>query len=808
MLDSDEDPRYNNWRRLWERKKRPRRRLALAWLRRLSYSPTSHQAPSIPPQNFELLSSTPMADDPSNLPIEDQFLRWRQDMERKLDDQARQMTDLRLLSERLQQENNRLLEREHARLQERQSGDENPRDDPRGSGNPSPLPIRRKGKEPALQADPDTLADDELSSGNSPLPGHSAVRLTGGASRGPPPITNPRAGTRRNASRHPGRSTSRAHYRPERERGHDPIAQPPTEAPFYLPSAPPTEHHTLPPRGHRRMLSSPFGRHIMEYDPPRGFTVPPFVRFDGSSDPYDHMMHYNQAMILSTGNDPLLCKIFPASLKGPALAWFHKLPPYSVNSFDDLWEVFTTQYLCSVRQKGSISSLQTILRREDESIRDFTRRFGQAVQQVESCSMDTILQNFRRSFAPSTPFFQALSLKPPPTMEDLYKKADRYATLEDNTRAATQAVVITSPTTETEAPAAKASSGSKGRQDKGQKRAYDQTREKKDLPSFTPLNITYDRLLPLIRDLPDFKRPFPIRADPEHRNRSLRCEFHQDHGHETNNCRSLKFLVEKLIRAGHLRRYILEVNHAAEPKSPAERVGPRPDAALLPRPMINFIIGGPADDRYRSKNQRKKIIRAAAVKARINTVYPGHAQSQAIPVDGPISFAAVDPNRVLIPHSDALVLTLCINDFDVGRVLIDPGSAADLLQLPVLRQMKLSPDKLTSAGRMLSGFNGATTTTLGDVTFAVKAGPVTQQVLFSVVQDLGPYNAIMGRNWLHNMKAVPSTYHQTLSYLTNAGQVDLLSSQLAARQCYSMSLQEPERERIHEELPLENPLTT
>ena len=223
--------------------------------------------------------------------------------------------------------------------------------------------------------------------------------------------------------------------------------------------------------------------------------------------------------------------------------------------------------------------------------------------------------------------------------------------------------------------------------------------------------------------------------------------------------------------------------------------------------MINFIIGGPADDRYRSKNQRKKIIRAAAVKTRINTVYPGHAQSQAIPVDGPISFAAVDPNRVLTPHSDALVLTLCINDFDVGRVLVDPGSAADLLQLPVLRQMKLSPDKLTSAGRMLSGFNGATTTTLGDVTFAVKAGPVTQQVLFSVVQDLGPYNAIMGRNWLHNMKAVPSTYHQTLSYLTNAGQVDLLSSQLAARQCYSMSLQEPERERIHEELPLENPLT-
>ena len=32
-----------------------------------------------------------------------------------------------------------------------------------------------------------------------------------------------------------------------------------------------------------------------------------------------------------------------------------------------------------------------------------------------------------------------------------------------------------------------------------------------------------------------------------------------------------------------------------------------------------------------------------------------------------------------MPHYDALVLTLCINGFDVHRVLVDLGSAADLL---------------------------------------------------------------------------------------------------------------------------------
>ena len=159
-------------------------------------------------------------------------------------------------------------------------------------------------------------------------------------------------------------------------------------------------------------------------------------------------------------------------------------------------------------------------------------------------------------------------------------------------------------------------------------------------------------------------------------------------------------------------------------------------------------------------------------------------------MDGPISFPPVNPTRVITPHYEAFLLTVCINGFDVHRVLVDPGSAADLLHLPTFKQMKVSIDHLHSPGRILSGFNGVTTLSVGDITFSVKVGPVSQQVLFSVVEDLGPYNAILGRAWLHAMKAVPSTYHQTISYLTEAGQVDLQGSQLVARQCYQTSLQE------------------
>ena len=187
------------------------------------------------------------------------------------------------------------------------------------------------------------------------------------------------------------------------------------------------------------------------------------------------------------------------------------------------------------------------------------------------------------------------------------------------------------------------------------------------------------------------------------------------------------------------------------------------------------------------------MLRTASIRARINTISTPESSATIQPVDGPISIPPINLTRVITPHSDALVLTLCINNFDVHIVLVDPGNANDLLHLPAFQQMKVPIENLSSADRILCWFYGATTLTVGDIVLSVKVGPITQQVLFFVVKDLGPYNAIVGRAWLHTMKAVPSTYHQTISYLTASGQVDLQGSQLAARQCYQLSVQKSEQ---------------
>ena len=51
------------------------------------------------------------------------------------------------------------------------------------------------------------------------------------------------------------------------------------------------------------MLSLPLRQHILDYEPPLRFIILAFATFDGSIDPYGHMLHYNQAMMLNNCND-------------------------------------------------------------------------------------------------------------------------------------------------------------------------------------------------------------------------------------------------------------------------------------------------------------------------------------------------------------------------------------------------------------------------------------------------------------------------------------------------------------------------
>ena len=79
------------------------------------------------------------------------------------------------------------------------------------------------------------------------------------------------------------------------------------------------------------------------------------------------------------------------------------------------------------------------------------------------------------------------------------------------------------------------------------------------------------------------------------------------------------------------------------------------------------------------------MLRAASVRARVNNVSTRENITVVQSVNDPISFPPINPTWVITPHYDALIITMCINSFDVRRVLVDLRNATDLLHLPAFK---------------------------------------------------------------------------------------------------------------------------
>ncbi|RVW94445.1 hypothetical protein CK203_035670 [Vitis vinifera] len=107
-----------------------------------------------------------------------------------------------------------------------------------------------------------------------------------------------------------------------------------------------------------------------------------------------------------------------------------------------------------------------------------------------------------------------------------------------------------------------------------------------------PLTKSYEKLLPIIRDLPDFRWPGPTRSHPSERDNNKRCDYHKDHGHNTETCRNLHYMVEDLLKAGHLKQYIRTAPKVWWYDWALEHclvMSSNPTKATLPRPILSVM---------------------------------------------------------------------------------------------------------------------------------------------------------------------------------------------------------------------------
>ena len=111
------------------------------------------------------------------------------------------------------------------------------------------------------------------------------------------------------------------------------------------------------------------------------------------------------------------------------------------------------------------------------------------------------------------------------------------------------------------------------------------------------------------------------------------------------------------------------------------------------------------------------------------------------------------------PHDDALVVTLRIGGYDVKRVMVDQGSAAEIMYPDLYKGLGLKLEDLTTYSSPLVSFEGKMVVPKGQIRLPVQARADVVEVYFIMVDGFSPYTAIMGRPWLHTLGVVSSTLH-------------------------------------------------
>ncbi|XP_028123467.1 uncharacterized protein LOC114320587 [Camellia sinensis] len=150
-----------------------------------------------------------------------------------------------------------------------------------------------------------------------------------------------------------------------------------------------------------------------------------------------------------------------------------------------------------------------------------------------------------------------------------------------------------------------------------------------------------------------------------------------------------------------------------------------------------------------------------------------------------------DLEEIQHPHIDALIITVRIGKrFDVRRVLVDQGSATDILYYDLFRKLSLSEQHLTPAAASLVGFNSQPEWPLGRIVLPIVAGTKTLQLEFLVINTPSPYNAILGRPWIHQIEAVPSTYNHLIRFPTEHGVEQISRDQVTSKHCFIAAMKD------------------
>jgi hypothetical protein len=135
-----------------------------------------------------------------------------------------------------------------------------------------------------------------------------------------------------------------------------------------------------------------------------------------------------------------------------------------------------------------------------------------------------------------------------------------------------------------------------------------------------------------------------------------------------------------------------------------------------------------------------------------------------------ITFAEDDKVLECDDHNHPLYIEGNTTSAHLWRILIDPGSAVNILPVRSLTWTGYTIDDLDPTEVVICGFNNQGTSALGSITVKIQMSSFSFKARFFVIESNTSYSALLGRPWIHKYHIVPSTLHQCLKSLDGKGE--------------------------------------
>ena len=166
---------------------------------------------------------------------------------------------------------------------------------------------------------------------------------------------------------------------------------------------------------------SPFTAEVLRYPLPAKFRMPQVETFDGVKDPVKNQMELHGYL------DPVRCRAFATTLKGPSLAWFNRLPPSSITSFRELSIAFVSHFIGARKYRKLSYHLLTVKQGSQESLKSYVQRFNAESQKIDIPDEKFAITAFIAGLGvQSKDLMFSISKNPQASMAEVLAKAEKY----------------------------------------------------------------------------------------------------------------------------------------------------------------------------------------------------------------------------------------------------------------------------------------------------------------------------------------------------------------------------------------------